>query len=132
MESEWVNKIQLIRNIERVAGEKMGEKNASEFFRELSSYGNFAEYAHGNFTENSHQTTTPISNESFRKLAFGKFIENSGQTTSKKLKENSQQTTSDLFWKEVLKLASGIVAEKEIGTFVKVMVQGRFENIPPL
>jgi hypothetical protein len=37
MASDWANRIQLIRTIERVAAEKLGEAQASRFFLDLAS-----------------------------------------------------------------------------------------------
>jgi len=86
----WVNKIQLIRTIERIAAEQMGEKRAHEFLRDI---------------------------------ALGKLDENS------LMKENNGK-----FWNEIVKYSNEIMEDhpQELASFVKVMVQGRFEYIPPL
>ena len=36
MQNDWANKIQLIRTIERVAAERMGEVQATQFFKDLA------------------------------------------------------------------------------------------------
>lgn len=86
MESEWANKIQLIRTIERIAAEKLGENQAGQFFRDFSkNYINLSDF------------------EDWKE----------GQ----------------VFWKEISKLAKGIVEEEKLENFVKEMVKGRFEHV---
>ena len=100
-QNDWVNRVQLIRTIERVAAERMGEKRAFEFFREISTT--------ANFTENS---------------------------TTRNFTENSLKGTHGdgdcQFWEEVVRCARGIVEPEGVREFVRVMVKGRFENIPSL